>query len=109
MLTGKSILITGGSGSFGTRFVETVLAQANPAKLIIYSRDEYKHHLLMQKYTDKRLRFFIGDVRDLPRLELAMREVDIVVHAAALKHVPIAEYNPMECVKTNIGGADNVV
>ncbi len=109
MIDGKTILITGGSGSFGTRFVELVLAEYNPKKLIIYSRDEYKQFVLAQKLTDPRLRFFIGDVRDLPRLRMAMREVDIVIHAAALKHVPIAEYNPMECVKTNIMGAENVV
>ena len=109
MIDGKTILITGGSGSFGTRFVELVLAEYNPKKLIIYSRDEYKQFVLAQRLSDPRLRYFIGDVRDLPRLRMAMREVDIVIHAAALKHVPIAEYNPMECVKTNVMGAENVV
>jgi UDP-N-acetylglucosamine 4,6-dehydratase/5-epimerase len=109
MIDGKTILITGGSGSFGKRFVEMALKLHNPKKLIIYSRDEYKQFVLAQQITDSRVRFFIGDVRDLPRLRMAMREVDFVIHAAALKHVPIAEYNPMECVKTNVLGAENVV
>ncbi|MCB1547774.1 MAG: UDP-N-acetylglucosamine 4,6-dehydratase (inverting) [Hyphomicrobiaceae bacterium] len=109
MIDGSTILVTGGSGSFGTRFVELVLKHYNPRKVIIYSRDEYKQFVLAQRLSDPRLRFFIGDVRDLPRLRMAMREVDIVVHAAAMKHVPIAEYNPMECVKTNVLGAENVV
>ena len=109
MIDGKTILLTGGSGSFGSRFVEMALEEHNPRKLIIYSRDEFKQFQMQQRLTDKRLRFFIGDVRDLPRLKMAMREVDVVIHAAALKHVPIAEYNPMEAVKTNIGGAENVV
>jgi UDP-N-acetylglucosamine 4,6-dehydratase len=109
MLNGKSILVTGGTGSFGTRFIETALQDYGLEKVIVYSRDEYKHFVLSERIKDPRIRFFIGDIRDLSRLTLAMREVDIVVHAAALKHVPIAEYNPMECVKTNVGGADNVV
>jgi UDP-N-acetylglucosamine 4,6-dehydratase/5-epimerase len=108
-LTGKSILVTGGSGSFGRRFVETTLRSHDPKRLIVYSRDEYKQFVMAQELEDSRLRFFIGDVRDLPRLRMAMRDVDIVIHAAALKHVPIAEYNPMECVKTNVMGAENVV
>ncbi|MEZ5773392.1 MAG: UDP-N-acetylglucosamine 4,6-dehydratase (inverting) [Hyphomicrobiaceae bacterium] len=109
MIDGKSILITGGSGSFGTRFIEHTLKHHNPRKLIVFSRDEFKQYTMAQRISDPRLRFFIGDVRDLPRLKMAMREVDIVVHAAALKHVPVAEYNPMECVKTNVMGAENVV
>jgi UDP-N-acetylglucosamine 4,6-dehydratase len=109
MIDGKSILITGGSGSFGRRFIEIALKKHNPRKLIVYSRDEYKQFVMAQEINDPRVRFFIGDVRDLQRLRMAMREVDIVIHAAALKHVPIAEYNPMECVKTNILGAENVV
>lgn len=109
MFSGKTVLVTGGSGSFGTRFAEIALRDYQPAKLIVYSRDEYKQFVLAQKIVDPRMRFFIGDVRDLSRLQLALREVDIVVHAAAMKQVPIAEYNPMECVKTNVLGADNVV
>ena len=109
MLDGKTVLVTGGSGSFGTKFIEYVLRKSAVRKVIIYSRDEYKQFLMAETYRDSRLRFFIGDVRDLQRLRMAMREVDIVIHAAAMKHVPIAEYNPMECVKTNVMGAENVV
>ena len=109
MIDGKTILVTGGSGSFGTAFVEHVLARHDPKKLIVYSRDEYKQSVMADRIRDNRIRFFIGDVRDLPRLKMALREVDIVVHAAAMKQVPSAEYNPMECVKTNIMGAENVV
>ncbi len=105
----KVILVTGGTGSFGKKFTERVLRDFNPRKLIIYSRDEFKQFEMAQRFPDDRVRFFIGDVRDRERLEVAMRDVDIVVHAAAMKHVPIAEYNPMECVKTNIDGAQNVV
>jgi UDP-N-acetylglucosamine 4,6-dehydratase len=109
MLHQKAILITGGTGSFGTELVRVLLRDHNPRKIIVYSRDEYKQAMMAQSLPDTRLRFFIGDVRDLARLEMAMREVDLVVHAAAMKHVPIAEYNPMECVKTNVMGAENVV
>jgi UDP-N-acetylglucosamine 4,6-dehydratase len=109
MLHQKSILITGGTGSFGTELVKVLLRDHDLRKIIIYSRDEYKQAMMAQALPDDRLRFFIGDVRDLDRLKMAMREVDLVVHAAAMKHVPIAEYNPMECVKTNIMGAENVV
>jgi UDP-N-acetylglucosamine 4,6-dehydratase len=109
MLRQKSILITGGTGSFGTELVKVLLRDHDLRKIIIYSRDEYKQAMMAQALPDSRLRFFIGDVRDLERLTMAMREVDVVVHAAAMKHVPIAEYNPMECVKTNIMGAENVV
>ncbi len=109
MLNGKNILITGGTGSFGKAFVKTVLQKYRPNKIIIYSRDELKQFEMAQVYNDKSMRYFIGDVRDLPRLQKAMKGVDIVVHAAALKHVPIAEYNPMECIKTNIMGAQNVI
>ncbi|HEY0236529.1 MAG TPA: UDP-N-acetylglucosamine 4,6-dehydratase (inverting) [Afipia sp.] len=108
-LNGKNILVTGGTGSFGRAFVRTVLASHNPAKLVIYSRDEHKQVAMAEDFSDSRLRFFIGDIRDLSRLTLAMREIDIVVHAAAMKHVPVAEYNPMECVRTNVLGADNIV
>ena len=109
MFTNKNILITGGTGSFGKQFVKTVLQNYKPNKIIIYSRDELKQYEMAQRFNEKAMRYFIGDVRDLPRLQKAMRDVDFVVHAAALKHVPIAEYNPMECIKTNIMGAQNVI
>ncbi len=109
MLNGKNILITGGTGSFGKQFVRTILKNYKPRKIIIYSRDELKQFEMAQKYNDPCMRYFIGDVRDLPRLNKAMKDVDYVVHAAALKHVPIAEYNPMECIKTNVMGAQNVI
>jgi UDP-N-acetylglucosamine 4,6-dehydratase len=109
MFDNKNILITGGTGSFGKQFVATLLQRYKPNKIIIYSRDELKQFEMAQEYKEKCMRYFIGDVRDLPRLKKAMKDVDIVVHAAALKHVPIAEYNPMECIKTNIMGAQNVI
>ena len=112
MLDGRSILVTGGSGSFGQRFVETVMRHATPRRVIVFSRDEFKQYEMQQRMPAEwgsTLRFFIGDVRDRERLELAMRDVDYCVHAAALKHVPAAEYNPMECINTNVYGAENVV
>ncbi|MBD3809799.1 MAG: UDP-N-acetylglucosamine 4,6-dehydratase (inverting) [Sulfuricurvum sp.] len=109
MLNGKNILITGGTGSFGKQFVKTILSRFTPNKIIIYSRDELKQYEMAQRFNHPCMRYFIGDVRDLPRLEKAMNGVDYVVHAAALKHVPIAEYNPMEAIKTNINGAQNVI
>jgi len=109
MLNGKNILITGGTGSFGKQFVRTILKKYTPKKIIIYSRDELKQFEMAQKFNHKSMRYFIGDVRDLPRLQKAMAGVDFVVHAAALKHVPIAEYNPMECIKTNVMGAQNII
>lgn len=109
MLTGKNILITGGTGSFGKQFVKTILARYRPNKIIIYSRDELKQYEMAQRFNDPCMRYFIGDVRDKERLISAMNGVDYVVHAAALKHVPIAEYNPMECIKTNINGAQNII
>jgi UDP-N-acetylglucosamine 4,6-dehydratase len=111
-LDGKRILVTGGSGSFGKRFINTVLDRADPKKVIVFSRDEFKQYEMqqhMQHGNHPALRFFIGDVRDAERLEMAMREVDVVIHAAALKHVPAAEYNPFECIRTNVNGAENVV
>lgn len=107
-LTDKVVLVTGGTGSFGRRFAETALLQS-PRKLIIYSRDELKQFEMQQELSDERLRFFLGDVRDRERLTLAMRSVDVVIHAAALKQVPAAEYNPTECLATNIGGSENIV
>jgi len=108
-LDNKSILITGGTGSFGRKFVETVFKKFKPKKVIIYSRDEQKHFQLQKKWKFKNIRFFIGDVRDLNRLSHAMDGVDIVIHAAALKHVSMSEYNPFEAVKTNILGAQNII
>lgn len=113
MLNGKSILVTGGTGSFGHQFVSYVLAHYEPKKIIIYSRDEYKQFVMQNEYKNHpqadKLRFFIGDVRDKERLYRAFDGVDYVVHAAALKQVPSCEYNPMEAVKTNINGAMNIV
>lgn len=112
MLNGKSILVTGGTGSFGRAFVKTVLERHKPSRLIVFSRDELKQSEMQldPSFADRDvLRFFIGDVRDRDRLEMAMRGVDYVVHAAALKQVPAAEYNPFECIRTNVMGAENVV
>ncbi|MGA2394432.1 MAG: UDP-N-acetylglucosamine 4,6-dehydratase (inverting) [Candidatus Lustribacter sp.] len=109
MFDGKSILVTGGAGSFGKHFVRTVLANSAFRRLVVFSRDEGKHFDMQSEFSDPRLRFFIGDVRDVVRLRQAMRDVDYVIHAAALKQVPAAEYNPMECIKTNVYGAENVI
>jgi UDP-N-acetylglucosamine 4,6-dehydratase len=109
MFNDKSILITGGTGSFGKKFIKTVLARYKPRRLIVYSRDELKQFEMQQEFDSSAMRYFIGDVRDSQRLVQAMRGVDFVVHAAALKQVPAAEYNPMECIKTNIHGAENVI
>lgn len=111
-LNNKSILITGGTGSFGKKFIETALSKFKPKRLIVFSRDEQKQFNLQQKWKEggsSPMRYFIGDVRDVDRLILAMRDADVVIHAAALKHVPAAEYNPFEAVKTNILGAQNVI
>ncbi|WED78313.1 UDP-N-acetylglucosamine 4,6-dehydratase (inverting) [Aeromonas allosaccharophila] len=109
MFNGKTILVTGGTGSFGKKFIATVLSKYQPARLIVYSRDELKQFEMQQRFNHPCMRYFIGDVRDAERLEMAMRDVDFMVHAAALKQVPAAEYNPMECIKTNVGGAENVI
>lgn len=110
MLTNKSILITGGTGSFGNCFVPMTLEKYNPSRIVIYSRDEMKQWEMAQKYQDDpRVRFIIGDVRDKDRLHRALDGIDVVVHAAATKIVPTAEYNPFECVKTNINGAMNII
>lgn len=109
MFSDKSILITGGTGSFGKQCVKTILERYRPKKLIIYSRDELKQSEMEQDYHQACMRYFIGDVRDRDRLIQAMNGVDYVIHAAALKQIPAAEYNPMECIKTNIHGAENVI
>jgi UDP-N-acetylglucosamine 4,6-dehydratase len=105
----KVILITGGTGSFGRQFVKTVLTGSRPRKVVVFSRDELKQYEMAQEFNAPEMRYFIGDVRDRERLMQAFEGVDYVVHAAALKHVPIAEYNPVECIKTNIHGAENVI
>lgn len=109
MFNGKTILITGGTGSFGQRCVHAILKRYTPKRLIVFSRDELKQFEMQQVFNSEPMRYFIGDVRDLPRLTQAMRGVDFVIHAAAMKQVPAAEYNPMECIKTNIYGAENVI
>ncbi|WP_027857885.1 UDP-N-acetylglucosamine 4,6-dehydratase (inverting) [Marinobacterium jannaschii] len=109
MFNDKSILITGGTGSFGKCYTETLLKHYSPRKIIIYSRDELKQFEMQQEFNAPCMRYFIGDVRDKERLTQAMQGVDYVIHAAALKQVPAAEYNPMECIKTNIHGAENVI
>ena len=112
-LNNKSVLITGGTGTFGKKFVKTVLNKSSPKKLIIFSRDEFKQselrNELVQHKNFKILRFFIGDVRDLERIRLAIKDVEIIVHAAALKQIETAEYNPFECINTNVLGAENIV
>jgi UDP-N-acetylglucosamine 4,6-dehydratase/5-epimerase len=106
---GKSILITGGTGSFGHECVKTLIEKCNPARIIVYSRDELKQYEMQQEFDAPAMRYFIGDVRDRDRLRLALRDVNYVIHAAALKQIPAAEFNPMECIKTNIHGANNIV
>ena len=111
-LNGASIMVTGGTGSFGKAFISSVLDKFNPKKLIVFSRDELKQSEMMERFPSTKypsMRYFIGDIRDIDRLKMAMREVNYVVHAAALKQVPAAEYNPMECIKTNVMGAENIV
>ncbi len=109
MFNDKVILITGGTGSFGKEFARTVLRDFTPRKVVILSRDELKQYEMAQEFTAPQMRFLIGDVRERDRLIRAFDGVDYVIHAAALKHVPIAEYNPLECIKTNIHGAENVI
>jgi UDP-N-acetylglucosamine 4,6-dehydratase len=113
MFNNKDILITGGTGYFGRNFISHLLKNYKPSKIVIFSRDEQKQYHLQNEFKDHKnksiLRFFIGDVRDQQRLDMAFNKIDIVIHAAALKHVPAAEYNPMECVKTNILGAQNII
>ncbi len=109
MLNNKSLLITGGTGSFGKKFTETLVNNCKPKKIVIFSRDELKQFEMSQTFNQGCMRYFIGDVRDKDRLTMAMEGIDYVIHAAALKQVPAAEYNPTECIKTNISGAENVI
>lgn len=111
MLNNKTILVTGGTGSFGIKFIEVVFRQYKPKKVIIFSRDEFKQYEMAKRFPESRfpIRYFLGDVRDRHRLERAFENVDYIVHAAALKQVPALEYNPIEAVKTNIMGADNII
>ncbi|HEX4862390.1 MAG TPA: polysaccharide biosynthesis protein, partial [Rhizomicrobium sp.] len=111
-LNDKSVLVTGGTGSFGKHFVKTVIENYKPRRLVIYSRDELKQYEMQQLFPMDQhpfMRYFIGDVRDRDRLELALNNIDYVIHAAALKQVPTAEYNPFECIRTNVCGAENRV
>ena len=109
ILDGASVLITGGTGSFGQAFVRLLLEQTRPARVVIYSRDELKQYEMQQRFPSECLRFFIGDVRDGERINRALKGIEFVVHAAALKQVPAAEYNPIECIKTNVIGAENLI
>tara|TARA_B100000795_G_C22773242_1_gene428822 strand:- start:449 stop:1450 length:1002 start_codon:yes stop_codon:yes gene_type:complete len=109
MFNNSTILITGGTGSFGKKYTQMILEKFKPKKIIIFSRDELKQFEMQQRFNDDCMRYFIGDVRDLDRVKEAMEGVDYVIHAAAMKQVPAAEYNPMECIKTNIYGAENVI
>ena len=109
MFNNSTILITGGTGSFGKKYTQILLNKYKPRKIIIFSRDELKQFEMQQMFNDACMRYFIGDIRDLARVEEAMEGVDYVIHAAAMKQVPAAEYNPMECIKTNIHGAENVI
>ncbi len=111
-LNNRTVLVTGGTGSFGKHFIKTVIAQYKPKRLIVFSRDELKQFEMQQEFPLEKypfIRYFIGDVRDRDRLELALNGVDFVVHAAAMKQVTTAEYNPFECIRTNVFGAENVV
>lgn len=109
MLNNKTVLVTGGTGSFGQKFVEIALKKHKLKKLIVFSRDEYKQFLMRKRFTQDNIRFFLGDIRDSARLHRALHGVDIVVHAAALKHVPLLEHDPFEAVKTNIFGTENLI
>lgn len=108
-VSGKSVLITGGTGSFGRAFVSRLLEEGDPKRVIVFSRDEQKHHAMQSDFHDTRLRYFVGDVRDANRMQLALRGVDIVVHAAGMKHVHLCEYNPIEAINTNVLGTVNVI
>lgn len=109
MFNGKSILITGGTGSFGKQYIKTILAKYKPKRLIVFSRDELKQFEMQQRFNANCMRYFLGDVRDASRLIEATKDVDYIIHAAAIKQVPASEYNPSECIKTNIYGAENLI
>jgi UDP-N-acetylglucosamine 4,6-dehydratase/5-epimerase len=109
MFDNSTILITGGTGSFGIKFTKIILERYKPKKIIIFSRDELKQFEMQQEFNKDCMRYFIGDVRDLERVKQSTKGVDYIIHAAALKHVPAAEYNPMECIKTNINGSENII
>lgn len=109
MFNGKSIFISGGTGSFGRKFIRTLLERYQPKRVVVFSRDELKQYEMQQEFTEPCMRFFLGDVRDAERLHQGMRGIDYVVHAAALKHVPAAEYNPTEFIRTNVNGAENII
>lgn len=109
MFNGKSIFVSGGTGSFGRAFIRTLLAQYSPKRVVVFSRDELKQYEMQQELNAPCMRYFLGDVRDAERVRQAMRGIDLVVHAAALKQVPAAEYNPGECIRTNVNGAENII
>ncbi|GLH33450.1 MULTISPECIES: UDP-N-acetylglucosamine 4,6-dehydratase (inverting) [Pseudomonas] len=109
MFDDKSIFISGGTGSFGRRFIERLLERYRPRRVVVFSRDELKQYEMQQRFNAPCMRYFLGDVRDAERVRQAMRGIDYVVHAAALKHVPAAEYNPTECIRTNVNGAENII
>jgi len=109
MFNGKSLFITGGTGSFGRTFIRRLLEQYQPRRVVVFSRDELKQYEVQQSFNAPCMRYFLGDVRDAERLRVAMRGIDYVIHAAALKQVPAAEYNPTECIRTNVNGAENVI
>ncbi len=109
MFNDRSLLVTGGTGSFGRKFIRTVLSRYRPRKVVVFSRDELKQFEMQPEFDHPAMRFFLGDVRDRERLVQAMRDIDFVVHTAALKQVPAAEYNPTECIRTNVNGAENVI
>eukprot|EP01031_Cornospumella_fuschlensis_P015493 gene15493-18938_t len=109
MFDGKSVFVSGGTGSFGRAFIRTLLANYQPKRVVVFSRDELKQYEMQQEFNASCMRYFLGDVRDAERLQQAMRGIDLVVHAAALKQVPAAEYNPTECIRTNVSGAENII
>jgi UDP-N-acetylglucosamine 4,6-dehydratase len=109
MLNGRSILITGATGTLGKALVKHILDNYQPRRLVVFSRDEHKHYLMAQQFKNDCLRFFVGDVRDFDRVNQACKDIDYIIHAAAMKHVDIAEFNPMECIKTNVIGTENVI
>lgn len=109
MFDGKSVFVSGGTGSFGRSFIRSLLKRYQPKRLVVFSRDELKQYEMQQEFNAPCMRYFLGDVRDADRVQQALRGIDLVVHAAALKQVPAAEYNPTECIRTNVGGAENII